>query len=146
MGDLPGYGSVWLDYNGRVNILALNNVKRKYHVKYDSEENDVFDLYNKKDGLFVSSFCPSASGLYVINMAENDGLVLVTTVAKNRSRYTDQDYQRAAGVRRLQKQLGPKSTKDMLHMIDRKELRNNPYTRANVLAAEDLFGSNLGSL
>jgi hypothetical protein len=40
IGDLPGYGTVWFYEDGIANILSLNNVKKKYHVTYDSTDYD----------------------------------------------------------------------------------------------------------
>jgi hypothetical protein len=37
---LPGYGTVWFDPNGIVNILSLSNVKKKYRVTFDSSTDD----------------------------------------------------------------------------------------------------------
>ena len=40
VGDLAGYGTVWYYEAGIANILSLNNVKKKYHVTYDSTASD----------------------------------------------------------------------------------------------------------
>ena len=45
MGDLPGYGTVWFYEDGIANILSLNNVKKKYHVTYDSTACDCFEVH-----------------------------------------------------------------------------------------------------
>ena len=49
IGDLPGYGTVWLYKYGIANILSLNNVKKKYCVTYDSTAYDCFEVH-KADG------------------------------------------------------------------------------------------------
>jgi len=45
VGDLPGYGTVWFYEDGIANILSLNNVKKKYHVTYDSTACDCFEVH-----------------------------------------------------------------------------------------------------
>jgi len=44
-GDLPGYGTVWFYEDGIAKILSLNNVKKKYHVNYDSTACDYFEVH-----------------------------------------------------------------------------------------------------
>ena len=67
-GELEGFGRVWYDPNGRVNILSLRYVKQRYRVTYNSEV-DVFHVHlpagvvkfqGTDNGLYpgsVSNFC-----------------------------------------------------------------------------------------
>ena len=38
--DLPGYGPVWFDSRAIANVLSPKLVKEKYHIQYNSDEND----------------------------------------------------------------------------------------------------------
>src|SRR5210317_2306219 len=73
-------------------------------------------------------------------------VVLVNTVEDKKSSYTQRDYLNAVQARRLQNIIGRPSLKTYLHMIDNCLLPNCPVTRQDVLAAEDIFGPNLGIL
>ena len=42
VGDLPGYGPVWFDPRAIANVLSLKLVKEKYHIQYNSNEDDGF--------------------------------------------------------------------------------------------------------
>jgi len=143
-GDLPGYGTVWYDPKGIANILSLRQVRKKYHVQYDSGKDDAF-LVTKPDGKQFR-FMQSTGGLYVLDTADSSGVVLVNTVADNTTRYTNADYSRAKQARELQIKIGRPSTKQFLKIIDRNLLKNCPVSRADVLAAEDIFGPDVGSL
>ena len=47
-GHLKNYGWAWHDSNAITNILALNNVKKRYKVTYDSEDNDQFTIHKEE--------------------------------------------------------------------------------------------------
>ncbi len=72
--------------------------------------------------------------------------VLVNTVADNKNKYTNRDYSQAVLARKLQNIIGRPSTRRFLAIIDKNELPNCPITRNDIVAAEDIFGPNLGSL
>jgi hypothetical protein len=74
------------------------------------------------------------------------GITLVNTVEKNKSKYTNCDYSRAVLARKLQKVLGRPSTRDYLRIVETNQLPNCPVERDDILAAEDIFGPDLGSL
>ena len=40
IGDLPGYGPVWFDPRAIANVLSLKLVKEKYHIQYNSKEDE----------------------------------------------------------------------------------------------------------
>jgi len=45
IGDLPGYSTVRFYEDGIANILSLNNVKKKFHLTYDSTACDCFEVH-----------------------------------------------------------------------------------------------------
>ena len=53
VGDLPGYGTVWLYTDGIANILSLYRVTNVLHVHYDSCVNDAFTVYKNDGGVRV---------------------------------------------------------------------------------------------
>jgi hypothetical protein len=145
MGMLPGYGLVWYDPVRIANIVSLSRVRKKYHVSFNSDHN-IF-VVTKPDGT-VFEFRQSDSGLYFYNLASNKrkGAVMIDTVASKKSRYTSEDYSRALLARQLQIRVERPSTKDFLRIVARNQLPNCPITRDDILAAEDIFGPDIGSL
>jgi hypothetical protein len=71
---------------------------------------------------------------------------LINTVDNNKSNYTQRDYSRAVLARKIQKMMGRPSTKNFLRYVDNNLLPNCPITRKDILAAEHIFGPDVGSL
>ena len=148
MGTLAGYGEVWYDPSGIANIVSLAQVVKKYHVSYDSLDN-VF-IVTKPDGT-VYKFVQAASGLYYYDLAragpnKRAGVALVETVAAKKSNYTREDYSRAIVARELQIKIGRPSVKHFIRIVSSNQLPNCPVTREDILAAEDIFGPDIGCL
>ena len=74
------------------------------------------------------------------------GTLLVNTVDDNKSNYTNRDYLRAVLARKIQKTIGRPSTKDFIRIIDNKLLPNCPITQDDIIAAEHIFGPDIGSV
>ena len=72
--------------------------------------------------------------------------MLVNTVAENKISYTNRDYKNAVAARKLQNTIGRPSLQALLRIIDGNMIPNCPVTRKDVMAAEEIFGPNLGSL
>jgi hypothetical protein len=67
-------------------------------------------------------------------------------VEDKRSKYTNRDYKQALLAGKIQNTIGRPSTRNCMPIVDKNLLVNCPITRADVLAAEDIMGPNLGSL
>ena len=65
VGDLPGYGMVWFYEDGIANILSLNNVKKNYHVTYNSIACDCFEVHKVDSTKHV--FKPYKKGLFYLS-------------------------------------------------------------------------------
>lgn len=161
VGNLSGYGTVWYHPDGIANILSLSRVKEQgYRVTYDSEGGNRFTIH-KSDGT-VRVFTQSTRGLYYLDVTTNmdndhrddrsdaenahEATALVNTVAKNRTLYTDRAYKRAVLARQIQKMIGRPSTAEFIKIVDKNLLPNCPITRADIAAAEKIFGPDIGIL
>jgi hypothetical protein len=148
MGDLAGYGPVWWHPDGLANILSMAQVIDKgFEVEFVMRgvERSMFVVY-KPDGA-RREFVRTESGLYMCDeLAQQNGVALVSTVAGNRTNYTNDDYLRAVRARELQITIGRPSTKDFIRIVLGNQLPNCPVTKADILAAEDIFGPDIGSL
>ena len=79
-------------------------------------------------------------------VVEHGVTALISTVEDKKSKYTVRAYKKAELARKLQNLIGPPSLQDFLSIVDGNQLRNCPITREDIMAAEDILGTNLGSL
>jgi len=110
IGDLPGYGTVWFYEDGIANILSLNNIKKKYHVTYDSTACDCFEVHKADSTKFV--FKPSKKGIFYSSV--NNDIALVTTVENNTNKYTVREYSYTIKASELQNIIGKPSPMDII--------------------------------
>jgi hypothetical protein len=147
IGELAGYGTVWLHTDGIANILSLSRVKEHgYRVTYDSNGGNKF-LVTKPDGS-VRTFKQSTRGLYYMDTdkAENVATTLINTVAGNKSNYTNRAYARAVLARNIQKMVGRPTSREFMKIVEMNLLPNCPVTRDDIMNAEKIFGPDIGSL
>lgn len=145
VGDLPGYPApVWFHKQGIANILSLNQVAKHYHVTYNSDGPTPSFIVTKPDGS-MREFHRSVTGLHYSDTAVT-GTALVTTVADTKSNYSVRSYRQAVLARRIQNIIGRPSTRDYIKIVEGGMLNKCPVTRVDIMAAEDIFGPNLGSL
>jgi hypothetical protein len=144
LGDFPE--PVWYNPKGVANILSLNSVKRHYQVKYDSEGDDTFIV---TDGTGRElHFKPTKKGLYALRGPSygTGHWSFLNTVSGKKDMYTKRELKAAAHACQVQNIMMYPSKRQYLAISDNNLLRNNPVQRANIEAAEDIFGSNLGAL
>jgi hypothetical protein len=67
-------------------------------------------------------------------------------VADMKDKYTAHAYKQAVVAHRLPDMIGRPSTRDFIKIMEGGMLRNCPISRANIAAAEDIFGPYMGSL
>ena len=110
VGDLPGYGPVWFDPRAIANVLSLNLVKEKYHIKYNSDKDDGFVVTKPTREKF--KFIQSGLGLHYLDMMlqdtnkSADTTLVVNTVKENKKNYTNNNYLCALRARELQVTMG----------------------------------------
>jgi hypothetical protein len=105
-------------------------------------------IVHRLDGSTIE-FTPSNNGLYKheLDQAEsiNQMWSMLATVSDKSMSYTKRAYERAMMARKLQNIImRPSSRKYKDVIVD--YLRDCPVTKADIRAAEDIFGPNLGSL
>jgi hypothetical protein len=144
VGEFDRYRTVWYHPDGIANVLSLAKVKSKFKVTYDSSDGNKF-MVHKPNGHKLE-FIESDSGLFYFDTTEDGGTMLVNTVAQNKTKYTNIDYSRASLARKIQMTIGRPSTSDFLHIIKNNLLPNCPITSRDILAADDIFGPDIGSI
>eukprot|EP00980_Cylindrotheca_fusiformis_P013967 scaffold3632_cov158-Cylindrotheca_fusiformis.AAC.1 len=135
---------VWYNPKGIANILSLHNVSKLYQVQMDTSVKNSINVLHK--GTPLACFQPTSKGLYRCELTDDRPLwCLVNTVAANVDRYTNRAYKNAVLARRMQNIImrpGSRRLKD----VAINHLKNCPVTRSDVDAADDIFGTNIGSL
>jgi hypothetical protein len=147
-GTFPIYGEVWYDPKAITNILSLKAVQEQYHVHYDSGAGNKFVVDLGSHG--IMEFKQSPEGLYYYDVGctspEENGMVLVNTVASNKTKYSNDDYVRALKARKIQVLIGRPSLREYLQIVKHGLLPNCPINQEDIMAAEDIFGPEVGCL
>jgi hypothetical protein len=146
IGELQGYGTVWYNPKGIAIIQSLSRVKEHgYRVTFDSSDGNAFHLHKSDGGVRI--FTQSIKGLYYLDTQEDTkGVSLVNTVADNAVKYSERDYSKAKLARSVQKIIGRPNTRTFISIVEKNQLPNCPVTRDDIIAAERIFGPDLGSL
>ena len=93
IGDLPGYGTVWYEPTGIVNILSMLRATKKFRVIFDSEGGNCFRMVLPDREV---KFQLSTNGLYYFDAADRENSVLLlNTVLENREGFTWREYEGA---------------------------------------------------
>ena len=120
---------------------------------FDTEGGNAFHLTNH--GGTVHVFNQSPKGLYYIGTKEDHEEIeetehfdvnLVNTVDDNRVKYSDRDYSKAVLPRKVQKIIWRPNTQTFLGIVDKSLFQNCPIKREDIIAAERIFGPEVGSL
>jgi uncharacterized membrane protein YgcG len=141
LGDFPE--PVWYNPNGVANILSLFIVKRYYHVRYDSAQHDTITVTKPDGNTWV--FAPTGKGLYALTNLSTDW-AHITTVADRKEEYTKREYRDAVLARKIQNIVMFPGVRALTKIVDSQFLANCPIGRADISAAERIFGPNLGAL
>jgi hypothetical protein len=134
---------VWYNPKGVANILSLNSVKRHDCVTYDSAGSDAF-IVSELNGLELH-LKPTTNGLYALQGPASGGRQwsFLNTVSDNKDKYTKREVKAASRARTVQNILMYPSTRQFLDIADNHMLKNNPVQRADITAADDIYGTNL---
>ena len=146
VGTLPGYGEVWYHATGIANILSFSRVRAKgFTITYDDKQ-DTFNIQGAD--MTAHTFTKSDQGLYYLDTKKNQrsGSVFITTVAHNKSKFSQRDYQRAVEARKLLCKIGRPSQQQFLRILERNMIPNCPVTRRDAINAHLIFGPDIGSL
>ena len=136
---------VWYNPHGIANIMLLDNVAKYYRITMDTEAEQGM-LLHKDDG-HIMRFTPTQKGLYHHNLKWEDGGLwsFITTVADKADQYTHRAIQRARAAWRFQNIIMRPGARQLMDVAV-PHLKGCPLTKADVKAAEDIYGPNLGAL
>ena len=141
---LPGYGTVWYELTGIVNILSMSRVTKKFRVIFDSEGGNLFRMVLPDREV---KFQFSTNGLYCFDAAdrEND-VLLLDTVSENREGFTWREYEGDREARIAMHLLGFPSERYFENMARSNIIVNFPVTFSDVKNAKLIFGPDITSL
>ena len=136
---------VWFNPQGIANIMSLDNVAKYFHITMDTDAEKAMLVH--KDNGQAMKFIPTGKGLYHHNLTSANGGLwsCITTVADKADKYTHQALQRAQVARRLQNIIMQPGARQLMDVAV-SHLKGCPVTKADIKAAEDIYGPNLGAL
>ena len=136
---------VWFNPHGIANIMSLDSVAKYYRITMDTEAEPGMLLY--KDDGHIMRFTPTQKGLYHHNLKWEDGGLwsFITTVADKADQYTHRAILRARAAWRFQNIIMRPGARQLMDVAV-SHLKGCPLTKADVKAAEDIYGPNLGAL
>ena len=136
---------VWFNPHGIANIMSLDNVAKYFQITMDTDAEKA-RLVHKDDG-HAMKFIPTGKGLYHHNLCSGDGGLwsFITTVVDKADEYTHRAIQRARVARRFQNIIMRPGARQLTDVAVA-HLKGCPVTKADVKAAEDIYGPNLGAL
>ena len=136
---------VWFNPHGIANIMSLDNVAKYFRITMDTDAEKAMMLW--KDDGEAMKFTPTSKGLYHYNLSPGDGGVwsFITTVADKADKYTHWALQRTRVARRFKNIIMRPGARRLMDVAV-SHLMGCPVTKADVRAAEDIYGPNLGAL
>ena len=127
--------------------MSMQNVSKYYRLTMDTDKQNGIYLH-RKDGSNIL-FSPSEKGLYYYALGEDETFEsvwsLINTVSEQAEKYTRRQYQAAQRACKMQNIIMRMSDREMMDSAIR-HLQGCPVTRADVQAATDILGPNLGAL
>ena len=153
IGDLPGFGIVWLDERAIANVLSLSSVRQRFHVTQDSSEYDgirllrpdgeVLEFFESSKGLFHYDATPEGCNL---NSSAVTDYSFITTVAQNLRLYTVRQRRGIADAKRLYELIGRPSHATFVRMITHNQLPNCPITFDDAQNMLKVYGPDTSAL
>jgi hypothetical protein len=144
---------VWFHPHGIANIIALANMKKKHPITYDSRNGNEFVVH--KDDDTTRTFKESDRGLFYFDTLTHNKprdnprykhVTFVTTVEKNKSKFTTRNYARATLARKTQVLVRRPELKDFVSYLDQNMIPNYPIDHNDAIAAHQIFGRDVDSI
>ena len=137
---LHGYGKIWYSPHAITNIISFSNVSKKYRIEWD-QSTRTFKVHTKRT---IHHFKELPNGLYLLDCTK--ALIFVETTEDKKEKHSCRTYKQALVARKLQNKMGYPSNATFIKIVESGQLLNCPVTRANIVAAEDILGPNVGAL
>ena len=148
LGKLAGYGNIWFHPDGIAKILSLSHLKPKFILTYDSHGSHQFIVQNSNGA--EKAFKQSAQRLFYIDMHLQKvmlfNIVGILQLGDNQYKYSSHDYSKATLACKIQRTIVRPSTKQFISIVSENLLLNCPIDTNDILAAENIFGPDIGAL
>ena len=143
---VPGWGEVWFNPHAITNIFSYAEMAKRHRITYDSNKEDAFTVHLPDKQV---KFTRTEHGLYVFKpkiQVKSHQVQLVQTLDENKAFYTNRQFLKAKKARELYHALGTPSIQDFKAMLRMNLIANNPVTVEDIEIAEQIFGTDIGSL
>lgn len=136
VGDLPGFGTVWLNEGGIGNVLSMASVAKIYRI---TQDNEAYEGVIVRPGMEPLHFMPSRRGLYYYDATPAElnatsssfnqySYNLVTTVSQNLDMFTRRQRSKIVKAKKVFELLGRPAHSRFLEMINQNQLPHCPVT------------------
>ena len=137
---------VWYSPKAIANIASLKAVRKQYWVTYDSNKLK-FVVHREKDGLPNLEFHEHESGLYYYYpQVDEDGMILVATVAENKLGYSKRQIAKAEEAQRIYRTLCYPSWQQFRQTVQLNNIKDCTITVNDIDAAMAIFGKDVAGL
>ena len=148
IGDFPNLGAVWFNEDSIANILSLSEVRQVCLVTMDTGLEPTM-IVHRLDGSKMK-VTEHECGLYVYNPNVSSGAVaaysLVSTVAAQKSLFTQRDVTKADDARKLYRMIGRPSEATFQRILTHGFIRNCPVTPLDAKRAVIIYGPDIATL
>jgi hypothetical protein len=151
VGDLPGFGQVWLNENSMANILSLAEVRKICRVTMDTSKAAEMIVY-KHNGTKLR-FLESGKGLYYYDTETNtkarnmsSDYSFVSSVVENKAKFTNRQVNDADLAKRVYAMVGRPSHATFLKMIRENMIDGCPITVDDANRALKIYGPDVSAL
>jgi hypothetical protein len=135
---------VWFSTKAITNILSLRDVKRHYHVTYDSYD-EAFIVWREKKGLPNIMFKEHSRGLHYYD-PKKKAFSFVVTVEENMKPFSKRQIIAADKARTLLAGLGFPSEADYKWILRSNQVQECPVTTEDAMVASKIWGPDVPSL
>ena len=143
--DIDGFADpVWYSKRAITNILSLADVKKQYHVTYNSNDS-AFIVHRQEHGLEDMVFMEHRSGLHYYD-PRGRNLAFVTTVGGNKTLFTKRQVDGAERAHVLYASLSYPSVKDFKWILRANQIKDCPVTVQDAEVALKIWGPNITAL
>ena len=143
------FGEVYYSPRAAVNVLSYSMMKDIAYKLWQEANDDVFRLqmtenspvylFKRREGVYVHDENNKSHTII-------KGIVAITTVEENATKYTSREVEAANKARELISKLGNPATATVVRMINSGNIMNCPITAKDVFRSENIYGPSVANL
>jgi hypothetical protein len=148
VGDLFQFGPAYYHPKAQINLVPLGELENKFKIHYNPKKDFTVKLGSNNIRFKKRLFDEKGNGLYVWDASDiiQKNIVNVATVEENKLAYSKREYRDAELAKKLIRNLGFPSARQVIDMIQSGSILECPITVHDVVRANEIFGPDIPSL